>query len=87
MKTSVWIVALAVVALLATAGLISVAYYFGNPSEPPEQLGGMPEDPVMAKDLGSGDFEIDAVPLEELRDGNRGDLPYTFQPRGNRYTV
>ena len=82
MKTSVWIVALAVVALLATAGLISVGYYFGNPSEPPEQLGGMPEDPVMAKELGSGDFEIDAVPLEELRDGNRGTSRIPSNPEG-----
>ena len=82
MKTSVWIVALAVVALLATAGLASVGYYFGNPSEPPEQLGGMPEDPVMAKDLGSGDVEIDAVPLEELRDGNRGTSCIPSNPEG-----
>ena len=67
-----WIVAVAGVALLATAGLISVAYYVGNPSEPPEQLGGMLQDPVMAKALGSGDFKIDAVPLEETRDGNEG---------------
>ena len=66
-----WIVAVAVVALLATAGLISVAFYVGNPSEPPEQLSGMPQDPVMAKALGSGDFKIDAVPLEETRDGNK----------------
>ena len=67
-----WIVAVAVVALLATAGLVSVAFYVGNPSEPPEQLGGVPQDPVMAKDLGSGEFEINAVPLEEFRDGNEG---------------
>ena len=71
-KASVWIVAVAVVALLATGGLVSVAFYVGNLSEPPRQLGSMPQDPVVAKGLGSGDFEIDAVPLEETRDGNQG---------------
>ena len=74
MKASVSIVAVAVVALLATAGLVSVAFYVGNTSELPEQLGGMPQDPVMAKALGSSEFEINAMPLEEFRDGNKGDL-------------